>query len=260
MHIEFLISTMNRDNLDFLIPMFEQVGLEQINALIVNQCTSIAAPEHLAPCTDKIRVISLQDEGLSRSRNRLLREARGDVCILADDDVIYAPDCLQVIEGVYSSLDVAICAFYRKERKIKRGLYYCKVRDVLSISSVEISFRRAGVIDKGIDFDERFGLGSGQYEIAEESIWLLDCLRAKLKIMRYPYHAVSHPHPSSGARFDVDPMTWRGPVFKRMFGAFGYVVLFRFLLRAMPSLVRRGSFFRVVYHAVRLTLAYEPKK
>lgn len=260
MQIEFLISTMNRDNLDFLVPMFEGIGLERINALIVNQCTAIDIPKNPITFSDKIRVLSVRGTGLAKSRNLLLKEATGDVCVIADDDLVYAPDYLERVAAIYSSKSIEICAFYEKKRKLNSELVCEKTMHLMSVWSCEISFRRSSIIDKGIYFDEQFGLGCGQYEIGEENIWLADCLKQNVKMIRYPYHAVSHPYPSSGLKVDFDTLTWRGPVFKRMFGTYGYYVLFRFLLGMLPAYIRQENGFKVLYHAVKLAWAYKPEK
>ncbi len=209
---------------------------------------------------ENISMVSLTEVGLSKSRNRLLQQATGDVCVFADDDLVYEPDYLDRLEQVYSSMDMDICAFYRKERTIRRRLFNCKTLDLFSISSCEISFRRASIIDKGIYFDEQFGLGSGRYEIAEETIWLHDCLQGNVKIMRYPYHAVSHPHPSSGESVDLNTLAGKGPAFKGMFGAYGYVFLFLFLVKKRPLYTGKENYFRVFYQAVKRARAYKLEK
>ncbi|WP_415663440.1 glycosyltransferase [Vibrio taketomensis] len=42
--------------------------------------------------TDRIKMVSTEERGSSRSRNLALSHANSDICIIADDDVSYLKD------------------------------------------------------------------------------------------------------------------------------------------------------------------------
>ena len=83
---EILVATTNRTTLDFIDNMFKNNVLEHYHLLIINQTS-----EHKLLVSHKpnIRVINAFETGLSRSRNLAIQHAIGDICLLADDDVVF---------------------------------------------------------------------------------------------------------------------------------------------------------------------------
>ena len=67
--IEILISTMNRDSLDFLIPMFSYSHFSNFSILIINQTQS---ERILTSAYSNVRVINSFEKGLSKRRNLAL--------------------------------------------------------------------------------------------------------------------------------------------------------------------------------------------
>ena len=49
----------------------------------------------------KIKFISCDEKGLSKSRNKAINNATGDICIIADDDVTYSDDYIEKIRQAY---------------------------------------------------------------------------------------------------------------------------------------------------------------
>ena len=80
---------MNRDNLDFLIPMFPSANFADFTILIVNQTTEKKLMNSDFP---NLKVINSFEKGLSKSRNLALKNATKKILLIADDDVIYLPD------------------------------------------------------------------------------------------------------------------------------------------------------------------------
>ena len=84
MKIEFIVSTMNRTDLSFIDKMFVNIDVAKVRILAVNQCTTIPVPINNLSDRQNIRVISIDQKGLSRSRNVALENATGELCVLAD--------------------------------------------------------------------------------------------------------------------------------------------------------------------------------
>ena len=78
--IEILISTMNQKD-DSLI---NKMNLH-CNSLIINQCSYDSVKKK-----DAIRIINTTERGLSKSRNMAIENSIGDICIIADDDLVYS--------------------------------------------------------------------------------------------------------------------------------------------------------------------------
>ena len=223
MKIEFLISTMNRNEPGALEAIFQHLPLDAIHALVVNQCTRIAPPQTLAMSNPNIRILSLAEHGLSRSRNTALDNACGEICVLVDDDCVLHESCLKDINAAYAANpDADIITFgslssvTRQPRKpapkkVKRHSLF----SIFGVSSIEITFRRAAIKHKALAFDERFGLGS-RYPVAEENIFLKDCLDAGLRLYSHPALIVESDDQTTGYKMLNDPGL-RGKVFRRAF-------------------------------------------
>lgn len=119
-------------------------------------------PEELL--RDDIAVHRLPGRGLSRNRNNALDKTNADIVLIADDDLRYTPQRLQTVIDIFSrhpQLDFATFMFDGDNhkcypdsesdlRKLPAGYF---------VSSVELALTRR-VIDSGVRYDTRFGLGS----------------------------------------------------------------------------------------------------
>lgn len=186
MKIEHIVSTMNRDEFSFLSELKMQAP-----CLVVNQ----NKPEkEFAYSLEKVeaRIICTPEKGLSRSRNKLIENAVGDVLIIGDDDVEYKPDYLDYIKKAYEKLpnaDIIVFRFTNDKEKETRARYSkikrLKLFNISKCASVEITFRRESIIKSGVRFNNEIGLGT-RLATGEENAFLADALRAGLKIYHYP--------------------------------------------------------------------------
>ena len=60
----------------------------QTDALIGNQCGKDSLSEHVY-LGHKIRYINTSTHGVGINRNEVLMRATGDICVLADDDMVF---------------------------------------------------------------------------------------------------------------------------------------------------------------------------
>ena len=86
MNFEHIVSTMNKEEFSFI----EKLNIEW-PCLVVNQNVCEGRTTYPLKYGDA-RIISTPETGLSRSRNMLLKNAIGDICIIGDDDVVYLPN------------------------------------------------------------------------------------------------------------------------------------------------------------------------
>lgn len=186
MKVQTLIATMNLKSHTQLVKEMRVQG----SSVTINQVTK---PEGklIEKATGEHQAFSFREKGLSRSRNKALAKATGDICLIADDDMQYTDDYLDVIKAGFQKYpDADIIAFrvdnaYR--RSVKKPLKAGRLNLLysLKLSSVQLAFKRASITQKGITFNERFGAGTDLY-MGEENIFLADCLRAGLTIYSHP--------------------------------------------------------------------------
>ncbi|UOK41249.1 MULTISPECIES: glycosyltransferase family 2 protein [Flavobacterium] len=194
--IEILVSTMNRDSLDFLIPMFPFCHFSKFSILIINQTES---SKLLISNYPNIRAINSFEKGLSKSRNLAISNAKGKILVIADDDVAYQTDFSSKIINAFNRFQDAVainfCAVKSNGCYIKKYPSDSKTKlntfDIFNVSSIEMTLNKA-ILDKAeVQFDENFGLGAA-FEMGEEAVFLFDLKKKMMKIVFEPQIIVKH--------------------------------------------------------------------
>lgn len=184
--IQVLISTMNRENFDFL----KNMNL-QTEVVVGNQCGENKVFE-----TDEefghIKVINSDTQGLSVNRNITLKYADADIVMLSDDDLEYVDDYKNIVSKAFEeNPDADVIVFNLYEEPITRYVIKKKFKvgwfNYMRFGSVRISFRLDSIRSKNIVFDKNFGAGSS-IPTGEDTIFLHDCLANKLNIYAVPVY------------------------------------------------------------------------
>jgi glycosyltransferase involved in cell wall biosynthesis len=194
--VEILLSTMNRDNLDFLVPMFPFAHFSDFNILIVNQTTQ---DQQLISNYPTVRVINVIDKGLSKSRNLALQNASKKIGLIADDDLVFLEGFdSRVAQGFNRFTQAAAIKYitttfegvpFRRYPKVPLGKLTAMQR--LSSTSWEIALSIEVVRRSGILFDTLFGLGS-VFPLGEEPVFLNDLYNAGYQVCHEPEVIVTH--------------------------------------------------------------------
>lgn len=202
MKLNILISTIDEginSVSDLLLPYREDV--EYIVSHQNRNHPFLAIPDELN--RPDVLVSQIAGQGVTKCRNNGLKLATGDVCVIADDDVIYTDKNFDAIVDAYKKHNFDIVCF-----KINTGVnmkeykrYPKEVTAIHSIyqysaSAVEITFKRQSVHQKNIRFDERFGLGSW-LNTGHEDIFIHDALKKDLSVGFVPEYIVRHPYEST---------------------------------------------------------------
>ncbi|MCD8425796.1 glycosyltransferase family 2 protein [Tenacibaculum dicentrarchi] len=256
MTVDILISTIssNVKNIPMILlnqraDVFYIVSIQKLND------TSYDIPSILKERED-VKLVFCEKGGLSLNRNNCLKNAKSDICVIADDDVRYKDSYIDELKDKFikdTTLDIL-------SGKIKTNLNepeFKKYKEVIepinifnfkNICSVEIAFKRSKIIDNNLLFDTRFGLGSPNFSIGgEESIFIRDAIKKKLKIVYFPMYMVNHKYESSGTLnvFNHKFMNFLGAYSKRVFGVFGVFLFFYFLYRYRKEIKSRIEFFNL---------------
>ncbi len=246
--LEILMSTMNRDSLDFLKDIFPSKSFENLSVLIINQTTEQAI---LKSDRSSVRVINSFESGLPASRNLLLENAGGTYCLFADDDIRYEEGFEHtILEAFVGTPEADIITFMMTgvDGKLHREYPEIKWHNKKTVSfpsSVVIAFRKASVLKASLRFDPHFGLGT-EFGIADEYIFLRQALNAGLKIAFEPKVILSHPQPSSGMRHGSDEIIYaRAALFYKYSGFLGYLRLGKYLYQVMKKgMINRDEFWK----------------
>ena len=237
MKIEVLLSTMYKNNIDF-------VKRNNISGycIVVNQYDKDSIFQ-----IDKIKFINSSERGLSKSRNLAIRHSDADIGLVSDDDIVYVDNYQQIVEDAYNLIPDADIIIFKlpdsfKQRAATKSNFK-KIKklnfvNILGVCSVQTSFKINSI--KNIQFDERFGTGSGIISSGEENIFLKDCLSNNLKIYYYPKTILKKINQDTSSWFkgyDRNYLEDRGAVYFRL-SKFLYPLLF------IQFIIRRKKLFR----------------
>lgn len=194
-----------------------------------------------------VRVCPLPGKGLSANRNHALRQATGDVLLIADDDARYRNEYFDTILQTYERHEELDIALFRAQTHEGNWLkpYPSQPFDYAAAprgyypSSLELTLRRR-VVASGLRFNERFGLGAPFLCAGEEDVFLCDALRRGLTVRGYPHAIVETDGSTTGRRFltDVRVQRSKGAVFGYVYGR--REATWRCLKEALSYAVRRG--------------------
>lgn len=232
MSFQILLSTMNKTN-EEVMEMLKKNNISS-STLVINQNKKDDSFKN-----ENVIVLSYNERGLSKSRNRALENTNADICLIADDDIKYVDDIENIIVNSFiQNPDYDIIAFFvesneRKECRKKKKINFLKS---LSIMSVQIAYRPSSIKKNNVKFDERFGTGSGLYTSGEENIFLADCLKKGLKILYIPQKIASLQEGESSwfTGFDEKFFVSKGALFYRLSPALSVLLIISFAILKYP--------------------------
>lgn len=183
MNIDVLISCMRQTDMSIA----ERSGLKS-GAVIINQCDHDGIEEKLINgCS--VRMYSTTQRGLSRSRNMAIENSRADICLISDDDEIYAEGYEEKLVKAFTEYPEADVMLFQVKNDIGKTFspkpFKVGYLRALKFASWQIAFRRESIMKAGIRFDVEMGSGTG-HGSGEEIKFLYDCLRNGLTLQYVP--------------------------------------------------------------------------
>lgn len=182
MKLEILMSCMHQTD-DTLV----RASRITTDAVVINQCDREGYAEYPTKA-GTARIFDTTQRGLTRSRNFAIREAKADICLLCDDDEVFAEGYEELVLGAYAELpqaDVIIFKMINQPAAFPDKVMRLRFPQTAHVSSWQISFRRQRLLEKQVAFDEL--LGAGTDNGAEEELkFMLDCQKAGLRIYYVP--------------------------------------------------------------------------
>ena len=159
----------------------------QSNVVFANQCDRTAYEEMVFD-GHTAKMISTATRGVGKNRNLALTYASADICLFADDDVIYLDGYEKTVCDFYEQhpdADVVIFNFCVSRNGSEPQNIVTKtqklLRKRLSFGTYAISVKRDSIEWNNIKFHHQFGGGS-LYSCGEDSKFLNDCFDKKLSV------------------------------------------------------------------------------
>lgn len=232
LRIEILISTMFRNDLGFLKPMFIHNDIDDFDLIIVNQTTE----DKLLVC-DKpnIKIINSFERGSPASRNLAIKHATKDICLMADDDIVYQPDLKKkIIEAYKKYPNAAMVSFEAVDEldKLYTNYYPEGIHNKKSLKKIYtwvITFNRSVFNKHSIFFNHYFGVGS-VFKGETEYVFLRNAFDQNLKMIHVAKTIVMHPDESSGRHMGSDNAIFaRAALNYRFRGYLAYLWVFKYV-------------------------------
>lgn len=235
MNLQVLVSTMNQTDHGIL----EKMNI-QSEAIFINQCEQNKFEEFFYN-GNRIRFLSFAERGVGLSRNNALMRATADICLMADDDMIYQDGYRDLVINAFKANPTADIILFNvpihkndgetiiKIKKNKRVRFY----NSLKYGTVNIAFKTNTIKKNNIFFSLLFG-GGARYGSGEDTLFIIESLKNKLKI---------YSNPTVIANIQEGESTWfsgynekyfydRGALFQAICGSpLSYILMIQFLIR-----------------------------
>ena len=208
-------------------------------------------------------VISRLDvKGLSNNRNNAIAQCRGDIILIADDDLQYEPDFANNIRKTFENnpeIDVALFKIHFHSPK-KYPLSNLRLRlpfpKKYFVSSVEISFLRNRL--NGLKFWPQMGLGNNSLECGEDELFLISAIKRGLNCWYINKTIATHSESTTGERISPGILRAQGFIISLLY-PFSFIA--RLPLKALRmSKSKRREFFKVLRQLLKGALYYKTGK
>ena len=182
MIIDTLVATMHQTNLD----KYNQMKIAT-DAIFANQGTFDFYLEKNFG-NKKAVMITTSTKGVGCNRNFALNYSSADICLLADDDLVYIDGYHEKIKQSFldnKDADMIIFNIITQGRQTGRRINHKSKRvrlyNFLNYGAARIAFRRESIVKKNIWFSHLFG-GGAKYGSGEDTLFLRQALKEGLKV------------------------------------------------------------------------------
>lgn len=184
--LQVLVATMNQTDFSLI----EKMNLTT-DAIIANQASAVEKREEVRD-GKRYCMITTDTRGVGKNRNIALTFAEGDICLLADEDMVYEKDYEGQILNAFQENPRADAIVFNiktigrevKRRETKKGKKVSVLR-FQNYGACRVAFRRERLQKANICFTELFG-GGCPHGSGEDSLFLREMLRKGMKIYTSP--------------------------------------------------------------------------
>lgn len=254
--VEVLVAAMGQNDYELL-----DIMNIQTDAIIGNQCERNEI-ENFIYKKQKIRYLSFNEKGVGLNRNNTLMRATADICIVADDDIVFVDGYAEKIKKHFKdNPKVDVIIFNLIEKSKKRYIIEKKLKisyhNYMKFGATRIAFRRRSITKAGITFNLHFG-GGAEYSAGEDTLFIHDCLKAKLKILAVPDYiaTLSENRDSSWFKGYTDKFFIdRGALFASISKRWAWLLCLQFSIRRRKKFNENKAWyetFRLMIRGVKL--------
>lgn len=184
MSVQVLVVSMNQTDHSLLSKMNIRSDV-----IVGNQCDHNSI-EEFTYNGHSAKYLNFAERGVGLNRNNALMRATGDICLLADDDVVYYDSYVETVEKAFADIPQADVIIFNLREEVPQRYVNPKVmkitwKNYLKYGTVRVAFRLPAVKLNAIYFNQCFG-GGTEHRHGEDNLFLTDCLKKHLKIYAVP--------------------------------------------------------------------------
>ena len=219
------------------------------DAVLVNQCDT-DSEEEFAFEGHHIDIVNQSNRGVGLSRNTALSKATADICLFADEDIVYERDYEKtVVEAFLKHPDASVITFNVRVDERRRTYFNEDVHKIGRTNygrypAYAIAVRREDILKNDIAFSLLFG-GGAKYSNGEDSLFLHDCLEkglviyAEVGLLGEETYRESTWFKGFNDKFFFD----RGVLYHFLYGKAAWLLGARFILKNRKDMLKEMSFF-----------------
>lgn len=184
MKIQVLVAAMHQTDHSLL----EKMNI-QSDVIVGNQCNynSVEAFDYKGY---RAQYLNFCERGVGLNRNNALMRADGDICLFADDDMVYSDGYTDVVESAFNAHpDADVIVFNLTEKEPSRYVIQAPQRvnylNYLRYGTARVAVKLDRIKMNGIYFNQCFGGGTPHCH-GEDNLFLTECLKHGLKIYAVP--------------------------------------------------------------------------
>ena len=161
------------------------------DAIVGNQC-DFSSIEHFEHNSNNITYLNFAERGVGLNRNNSLMRADADICLFADDDMVYCDDYADVVIKAFEDLpDADVIVFNLIEESPTRFIIKKQTKvnyfNYLRYGTARVAVKLKSIKENAIYFNQCFG-GGTEHCHGEDNLFLTACLKNKLKIYAVPQY------------------------------------------------------------------------
>ena len=183
-NVQVLVASMNQKDHSLL----DKMNIES-DVIVGNQCMYNSVESFEYKGHDAV-YLNFNERGVGLNRNNALMRATGDICLFADDDMVYVNGYAIKLQEAYKEYpDADVIIFNLIEKKKTRYIIQKPHRvtwyNYLRYGTARISVKLNSIKRNAIYFNQCFG-GGTEHGHGEDNLFLTSCLKNGLKIYAVP--------------------------------------------------------------------------
>ena len=239
MKLQLLVAAMHKEPLT----LAQEMQIDS-DAIIVSQGEEYGY-EKLEYKGHEIRYFATAERGVGLNRNTSLLRADGDICLFADEDIIYEKGYARMVLEEFEKHPEADMLVFNVQAAAGRETYHTtafgRVRwyNCGRYPTYSFAARTKKLHQKNITFSLLFG-GGAKYCNGEDSLFIAECIRKGLKVYKVPVLIGRENGRESTwfKGFDRKFFFDRGVLYSHLYGGLAPLMAFRFVYTKKHQMCR----------------------